>query len=102
MNQELTLKSTNYMDEYTFYNKFQFWLIRLEPFINLEHKYPMSANHFVKASDLQYGSGMRISETLNLIRADLDLNHRVVTIRNPKTAKDNSQRATERYVAGCI
>lgn len=24
MNQELTLKSTNYMDEYTFYNKFQF------------------------------------------------------------------------------
>ena len=94
MNQELTFKSTNYLDPYTFYNKFQFWLVRLEPFINLEHKYPMDANAFVKASDIQYGSGLRITEVLNLTKSDFDLNHRILSIWNPKTAKGRTQKTT--------
>ena len=94
MNQELTFKSTNYLDEYTFYNKFQFWLVRLEPFINLEHRYPMDANHFVRASDLQYGSGLRITELLNLRKCDLDLNHRILSIIDAKTGKGKVQKTT--------
>jgi len=94
MNQELTFKSTNYLDPYTFYNKFQFWLVRLEPFINLEHRYPMDANHFIKATEIQYCSGLRIGEVIKLIKADFDLNHRILTIRNPKTAKGKIQKTT--------
>jgi len=94
MNQSLTFKSTNYLDPHTFYNKFQFWLVRLEPFVNLEHHYPMDANHFVKATEIQYCSGLRIGEVIKLIKADFDLNHRILTIRNPKTAKGKIQKTT--------
>lgn len=94
MNQELTFKSTNYLDPYTFYNKFQFWLLRLEPFINLDHRYPMDANHFVQASTIEYCEALRVTEMLNLIKSDFDLNHRILTVRNPKTAKGKVQKTT--------
>ena len=89
MNQ-LQFKTTNYLSPYLFYNKFLFWLVRLQPFI--EGKPPMSANQFIYAFKLQYGSGLRITEVINLTKQDLDLNHRIVTITKAKTGRN--QRTT--------
>jgi integrase len=92
--QEITTKSTNYLDPETFYNKFLFWLQRLDPFVNSIKKPPMSAMQFVWAAELQYGCGLRVSEMLNLEKKDFDLKHRILIIRNPKTAKGKIQKTT--------
>ena len=92
MNQYQQLQTTNYLSPNLFYNKFLFWLIRLQPFINETGRPPMSANEFVRAYRLQYGSGLRISELCNLEKRDVDLNHRILVIRTAKTGYN--QRAT--------
>ncbi len=83
MNQELEFSTTNYLSPYLFYNKFLFWLVRLQPFI--EQHSPMSADQFIYAFKFQYESGLRITETLQLTKQDIDLNHRIVIIRKAKT-----------------
>lgn len=82
---ELQYRLTNYLSPELFYNKFLFWLVRLQPFVNKGVRSSMSADSFVTAFRVQYGCGLRISETLNLKKRDLDLNHRLVTISKPKT-----------------
>jgi len=82
MNQ-LEFSTTNYLSPFLFYNKFLFWLVRLQPFI--EHHASMSADQFVYAFKFQYESGLRITEALQLTKQDIDLNHKIVTIRKAKT-----------------
>lgn len=54
----------------------------------------MDANHFFEACDIQYCEALRVSEVLKLVKRDFDLNHRILTIRNPKTAKGRVQKTT--------
>lgn len=79
------LQTTNYLTPEVFYNKFLFWLIRLQPFILETGRPPMKADGFVRLFRLLYGSGLRVSEALNLKKQDIDLNHRLLTITKAKT-----------------
>ena len=85
-------QTTNYLSPNLFYNKFLFWLVRLQPFISEYGRPPMNADSFVRAYRLQYGSGLRISELCNLQKKDIDLNHRILIIKTAKTGYN--QRAT--------
>jgi len=70
------------------------WLVRLEPFISGEHRCPMSANQFYWGARIQYGCALRLTELLNLTKADFDLNHRILTIKNSDTIKGDIQKTT--------
>ncbi|HSA76912.1 MAG TPA: site-specific integrase [Nitrosarchaeum sp.] len=85
MTQFQLLETTNYLSPNVFYNKFLFWLVRLQPFVNQTGNPPMKADEFVRLFRLLYGSGLRVSEALNLKKKDLDLNHRLLTISKAKT-----------------
>lgn len=85
MTQFQLLETTNYLSPNVFYNKFLFWLVRLQPFINQTGNAPMKADEFVRLFRLLYGSGLRVSEALNLKKKDLDLNHRLLIISKAKT-----------------
>ena len=85
MTQFQLLETTNYLSPFVFYNKFLFWLIRLQPFIEPTGRPPMKADEFVRLFRLLYGSGLRVSEALNLRKRDIDLNHRLLTIAKAKT-----------------
>lgn len=85
MTQFQLLETTNYLTPNVFYNKFLFWLVRLQPFVNQTGNPPMKADEFVRLFRLLYGSGLRVSEALNLKKKDLDLNHRLLTISKAKT-----------------
>lgn len=91
--ENIYIAGTNYMDEDRF-QKFLFWLVRLEPFINLEHRYPMDANHFVGLFKILYDCGLRISEALKLTKKDFDLQHRILRIHDAKTGKGKVQKTT--------
>ena len=67
------VSSTNYLSPDVFYNKFLFWLVRLQPFASGSGKPPMSAKAFVVAFRVQYGCGLRVSELLNIRKKDLNL-----------------------------
>jgi integrase len=86
------LQTTNYISEDVFYNKFLFWLKRLQPFIEKSGRPPMKADEFVRLFRLLYGSGLRVSEALSLRKRDMDLNHRLLTI--PKAKTGYNQRTT--------
>lgn len=77
-------KNVSYMDPFTFYNKFLFWLIRLQPFINETGRPPISADDFSRFYRVLYGCGLRISEGLELEMRDFDLDKHTVHIRNSK------------------
>ena len=85
MNQELIFKTTNYLSPYVFYNKFLFWLVRLQPFISSSGKPPVSANVFTLSQRVQYGCGLRVTELTELQKEDIDLNHRLLKIKKAKT-----------------
>lgn len=88
------MKTTNYMTPTVFYNDFEDWLVREEPFHSDDIIAPMSADHFYWMARQQFGTGSRITEILNSIPADYDLDHRIFTIRNPKTNKGGIQKTT--------
>lgn len=77
-----------------FYNEFLDWLVLLDEFHDDDIDPPMSANQFYWLARIQYGSALRITEALNLIKEDFDLDHRILTIRNPKTKKEGIQKTT--------
>lgn len=87
-------KTTNYLNPKLFYDEFLNWLELLDEFHDDEQKPPMSANQFYWLARIQYGSALRITEALNLIKEDFDLEHRILTIRNPKTKKTGMQKTT--------
>ena len=88
MNQQLIFDQTNYLDEYKFYNKFLFWVPRLDAFHSETGRPPMDANQFVTAYSIDYECGLRISELLDLERRDFNLNLRLLTIRDAKTGEN--------------
>lgn len=91
MNQQLVVKTTNYMPP-EMLHIFKESLIRTHPF----HfgRPPMKADNFTFLIDVLYGCGLRVSEGLNLIKSDFNLNNLILTIRNPKTNKKGIQKTT--------
>ena len=85
MNQQLVFETTNYLSPYIFYNKFLFWIPRLEAFISQKSKPPMTANEFVLTYRILYGSGLRVSELTDSTVGDFHLNHRIFKIAKAKT-----------------
>lgn len=86
------MKSTNYLNPTMFYNDFLDYLVLLDEFHCDEQDPPMTANQFYFLARIQYGSALRITEGLNLTPNDFD--HRIVTIKNPKTNKGGVQKTT--------
>ena len=86
------VSSTNYLSPDVFYNKFLFWLVRLQPFASGSGKPPMSAKAFVVAFRVQYGCGLRVSELLNIRKKDLNLKRCILTI--PKAKTGTNQKTT--------
>lgn len=70
------------------------WIVRLQPFHSETGRPPMSANQFYWACRLSFECGLRVSEMLKLIKSDFDLEHKILTIRDPKTAKGSIQFTT--------
>ena len=81
--QELQLGQTNYLRPDIFYNKFLFWLPRLNQFI--EGRTSMTSYQFTNLFRIMYGSGLRVTEAINLETHDIDLLHRIVKIKKAKT-----------------
>lgn len=75
-------------------NGFLDWIVRLQPFHSKTGKPPITANQFYWGARIQLGCGLRVSEMTSLIKEDFDLDHKVLTIRNPKTAKGKNQFTT--------
>lgn len=88
------MKSTNYLNPTMFYHDFLDWLVRLDEFHLDDCPPPMSANQFYFLARISYGSALRVTEGLNLIREDFDLDHRILKIWNPKTKKGGIQKTT--------
>ncbi len=80
------------------FEEFLFWLVRLNSFHhhnpNPGRKPPMSPDHFVILFRLMYGCGLRVSEALHLRREDIDLQNRILKIRDVKTGKGKTQKTT--------
>lgn len=88
------MKFTNYLNPNLFYNEFLDWLVRLDEFHLDDIDPPMSANQFYFLARISYGSALRVTEGLNLIKEDFDLDHRILKIWNPKTKKGGIQKTT--------
>lgn len=87
------MKATNYLNP-TLLFEYLDWLVSLDEFHNDDCPPPMSANQFYWANRIQFSEAGRISETLNHTKLDFDFDHRIVTIRNPKTNKGGVQKTT--------
>lgn len=87
------MKFTNYLNPTMFYEYLD-WLVRLDEFHLDDCPPPMSANQFYFEERMGYDSGLRVTERINLIPADFDLDHRILTIRNPKSNKGGVQKTT--------
>lgn len=94
VHEQFSMEYTNYLTPKMFYDDFLDWIVRLQPFHSDTGRPPMSANQFYWAARIQYGCALRVSEMLNLIKSDFDLEHRILTIRNPKTRKKGKQYTT--------
>lgn len=88
------MKTTNYLDPTNFYNNYLDWLVVLDEFHNDDCPPPMTANEFYFEERIRYGSALRATEGLNLIKSDFDLDHRILKIWNPKTKKGGYQKTT--------
>jgi integrase len=85
--------STNYMNPQMF-EEFKWGLRRLDPFTSDSGRPPMQAFDYVMLVETQLALGERITETLNHIPEDFDLDHRIAKIWNPKTKKGGYQKTT--------
>jgi hypothetical protein len=74
------------------FDKFLFWLIRLQPFVSDSDKPPMSAQRFVNLFKLMRECNLNIYEVLNLRKDDFDIKNKTITIRYPNS--DEVQRTT--------
>ena len=54
----------------------------------------MSPDHFVMLFRLMYGCGLRVSEALHLTRHDIDLQNKILKVREAKTGKGKIQKTT--------
>lgn len=88
------MKTTNHFTATTFYNEFLDWLPRLEQFHSDDIEPVMTANQLYWLARIQFSTATRISETLKFTPNDFDFDHRLVTIRDPKTNKGGIQRTT--------
>ena len=88
------MKSTNYLNPTLFYNDFLDYLVLLDEFHSNEQDPPMSANQFYWMARYEYSTAERIGETLKTTKQDIDFDHRIVTIKNPKTNKGGVQKTT--------
>lgn len=88
------LQTTNYLTQKMFYHEFLTWLTLLDEFHSNEQDPPMTANQFYWCARIQYGCALRISEALNLRKDDINLEHRILKIRNPKTNKLGLQKTS--------
>ena len=79
------MKTTNHLTATSFYNDFLDYLVLLQPFHDEDITPPMSANQFYWMARIQFGTGSRISETIKANKLDYDFDHRIFTIRNPKS-----------------
>jgi len=80
---ELQLDQTNYLKPNLFYNEFLFWLPRIDRFT--EGNPCMSAYRTSILFRIMYGSGLRVSEAINLQTEDIDIVHRIIKIKHAKT-----------------
>lgn len=88
------MKPTNYLNPTLFYHDFRDYLVLLDEFHNDDFPPPMSADQFYFLCTIEYGSALRVTEGLNLIKSDFDLDHRILKIWNPKTKKGGYQKTT--------
>ena len=85
--------STNYMKPQMFQD-FKWGLQHLEPFTSESGRPPMQSFDYIMMFETQLGLGERITETMNHIKEDFDLNNRIAKIWNPKTKKGGYQKTT--------
>jgi len=85
--------STNYMNRQMF-QEFKWGMYHLEPFTSETGRPPMQAFDYIMLVETQLALGERITETLNHIPEDFDLEHRIAKIWNPKTKKGGYQKTT--------
>lgn len=85
--------STNYMNPQMF-KEFKWGMMHLEPFTSETGRPPMTSFDYIMMTETQLGLGERITETLNHIPEDFDLDHRIAKIFNPKTKKGGYQKTT--------
>lgn len=87
------MKSTNYLNPTLFFYYLDY-VVLLDEFHNDDQEPPMSANQFYWQNRLQFSEAGRITETLNHTKLDFDFDHRIVTIKDPKTNKGGVQKTT--------
>lgn len=87
------MKSTNYLNPSLFFHYLDY-VVLLDEFHNDDCPPPMSANQFYWLNRLQFSEAGRISETIDHVPLDFDFDHRIVTIRDPKTNKGGVQKTT--------
>jgi len=85
--------STNYMTPVMF-KQFKWGLEHLDAFTSESGRPPMTSFEYKMMFEVQIGSGLRITEVLQLIREDFDLQHRILKLWNPKTKKGGYQKTT--------
>lgn len=88
------MKTTNHLTADSFYHDFLDWLVRLEPFHSDNIEPPMTADQFYWMGRIQFSTASRISETGNSVPDDYDFDHRIFTVRNPKSNKGGVQKTT--------
>lgn len=87
------MKTTNYLNPTKLFDLLD-WVVVEDEFHNDDCPPPMSADQFYWLNRIQFSCAERISETLNHTKLDYDFDHRIVTIKNPKTNKGGIQKTT--------
>lgn len=88
------VKPSNYLNPQRFYNDFLDYLVVLDELHDEGRPNALDANHLYWAARVQYGSALRISEVLDLMPSDFDLNHRILTLRHTKTGHGKIQKTS--------
>lgn len=67
---------------------------KIHSFTSKTKRPAMKASHFQLFFKILYYCALRVSEGIKLTKADFDIKHRIIRIRNPKTAKGKIQKTT--------